>query len=131
MVAMTRLFNGILETGHFPGSWKIGHIITIPKASKEPPIRVKSTPDHAAVPHRQAVRAYHAATPVLPPDTKTGAVWFRSRHSTTLQLARVLHYMAAEHNRGRRIVGIFFDTEKAFHKLIMISNSKKINYASN
>ncbi|GBP95972.1 RNA-directed DNA polymerase from mobile element jockey [Eumeta japonica] len=31
-------------------------------------------------------------------------------------LARVLHYMAAEHNRDRRTVQIFFDFEKAFDR---------------
>ncbi|GBP14224.1 hypothetical protein EVAR_7650_1 [Eumeta japonica] len=39
------------------------------------PIRIKPTADHATVQHRQAVRAYHAATPVPPTDNKTGTVW--------------------------------------------------------
>ncbi|GBP22862.1 RNA-directed DNA polymerase from mobile element jockey [Eumeta japonica] len=42
---------------------------------------------------------------------------FRSGHSTTLQLARVLHHMAVEHNRGRRTVGVFLDIEKAFDRV--------------
>ncbi|GBP43751.1 RNA-directed DNA polymerase from mobile element jockey [Eumeta japonica] len=42
---------------------------------------------------------------------------FRSGHSTTFQLARVLHYMAAEHNGGRRTVGIFLKIEKAFDRV--------------
>ncbi|GBP80769.1 RNA-directed DNA polymerase from mobile element jockey [Eumeta japonica] len=42
---------------------------------------------------------------------------FRSRHSTTLQLARVLQHMAGEHNRGRRTVGVFLDIEKAFDRV--------------
>ncbi|GBP86543.1 RNA-directed DNA polymerase from mobile element jockey [Eumeta japonica] len=42
---------------------------------------------------------------------------FRCGHSTTLQLARVLHHMAAEHNRGRRTVGVFLDIEKAFDRV--------------
>ncbi|GBP77005.1 RNA-directed DNA polymerase from mobile element jockey [Eumeta japonica] len=37
--------------------------------------------------------------------------------TTTLQLARVLHHMAAEHNRGRRTVEIFLDIEKAFARV--------------
>ncbi|GBP28750.1 RNA-directed DNA polymerase from mobile element jockey [Eumeta japonica] len=36
MVAMTRLFNGILRTGHFPACWKTGCVIAIPKAGKDP-----------------------------------------------------------------------------------------------
>ncbi|GBP08358.1 RNA-directed DNA polymerase from mobile element jockey [Eumeta japonica] len=34
MVAMTRLFNGILRTGHFPRNWKMGRVIAIPKPGK-------------------------------------------------------------------------------------------------
>ncbi|GBP59032.1 RNA-directed DNA polymerase from mobile element jockey [Eumeta japonica] len=37
--------------------------------------------------------------------------------TTTLQLAQVLHHMAAEHNRGRRTVGVFLDIEKAFDRV--------------
>ncbi|GBP22131.1 Probable RNA-directed DNA polymerase from transposon X-element [Eumeta japonica] len=35
MVAMTRLFNGILRTEHFPENCKMGHMISIPKAGKD------------------------------------------------------------------------------------------------
>ncbi|GBP44122.1 Probable RNA-directed DNA polymerase from transposon X-element [Eumeta japonica] len=36
IVAMNRVFNGILRTGHFPEEWKRGKIITIPKTGKVP-----------------------------------------------------------------------------------------------
>ncbi|GBP47302.1 Probable RNA-directed DNA polymerase from transposon X-element [Eumeta japonica] len=36
MVAMTKLFYGILRTGHFPECWKMGRVIAIPKAGKDP-----------------------------------------------------------------------------------------------
>ncbi|GBP53890.1 Probable RNA-directed DNA polymerase from transposon X-element [Eumeta japonica] len=36
IVAMNRVFDGILRTGHFPEKWKRGKIITIPKAGKDP-----------------------------------------------------------------------------------------------
>ncbi|GBP58049.1 Probable RNA-directed DNA polymerase from transposon X-element [Eumeta japonica] len=35
MVTMTRLFNGILRTGHFPKNWKMGRVIAITKAGKD------------------------------------------------------------------------------------------------
>ncbi|GBP51810.1 Probable RNA-directed DNA polymerase from transposon X-element [Eumeta japonica] len=35
MVAMTRLFNGILRTGNFLGCWKMGRDIAILKAGKD------------------------------------------------------------------------------------------------
>ncbi|GBP18015.1 RNA-directed DNA polymerase from mobile element jockey [Eumeta japonica] len=53
MVAMTRLFNGILQTDHFPRSWKTERVIAIPKTGKDP--RLTSGPDYTAVPHRQTV----------------------------------------------------------------------------
>ncbi|GBP00082.1 Probable RNA-directed DNA polymerase from transposon X-element [Eumeta japonica] len=34
MVAMTRLFNGILRMGHFPGCWKMGRVIAIRRQAK-------------------------------------------------------------------------------------------------
>ncbi|GBP69446.1 RNA-directed DNA polymerase from mobile element jockey [Eumeta japonica] len=36
MVAINRLFNGILRTGHFPRNWQMGRVIAIPKPSKDP-----------------------------------------------------------------------------------------------
>ncbi|GBP80929.1 RNA-directed DNA polymerase from mobile element jockey [Eumeta japonica] len=36
MLVMTRLFNGILWTAHFPRNWKMGRVIAIPKAGKDP-----------------------------------------------------------------------------------------------
>ncbi|GBP35879.1 Probable RNA-directed DNA polymerase from transposon X-element [Eumeta japonica] len=35
VVTMTRLFNGILRTGYFPGSWMMGRVISLPKAGKD------------------------------------------------------------------------------------------------
>ncbi|GBP81581.1 Probable RNA-directed DNA polymerase from transposon X-element [Eumeta japonica] len=35
MVAVNRIFNGILRTGHFPDAWKRGKVITIPKPGKD------------------------------------------------------------------------------------------------
>ncbi|TLM24616.1 hypothetical protein FEC23_18985, partial [Acinetobacter baumannii] len=32
---MTRLFNSILSTGHFPGIWKLGKVIALPKPGKD------------------------------------------------------------------------------------------------
>ncbi|GBP76883.1 hypothetical protein EVAR_7033_1 [Eumeta japonica] len=36
IVAMNRVFNGILLTGHFSDTWKREKVITIPKAGKDP-----------------------------------------------------------------------------------------------
>ncbi|GBP12453.1 hypothetical protein EVAR_75862_1 [Eumeta japonica] len=36
MLAMNRVFNGILRTGHYTKTWKRGKVITIPKTGKDP-----------------------------------------------------------------------------------------------
>ncbi|GBP53055.1 RNA-directed DNA polymerase from mobile element jockey [Eumeta japonica] len=93
---MTRLFNG----------------------RQGPPTRVEPTADHATVLHiaklfeRITLRRMHRH--LTPRREQFG---FRSGHLTMLQLVRVLNYMAAEHNRGRRTVGIFLDIEKAFDRV--------------
>ncbi|GBP67644.1 RNA-directed DNA polymerase from mobile element jockey [Eumeta japonica] len=93
MVAMTRLFNGILRT-----------------ASSQRPITLLS---HIAKLFERVLlrRLLRHLTP------RQEQFGFRSGHSTTLQLARVLHHMAVEHNRGRRTVGVFLDIEKAFDRV--------------
>ncbi|CAH2099759.1 unnamed protein product [Euphydryas editha] len=42
---------------------------------------------------------------------------FRSEHSTTLQLTRVLNLLASDLNWDRCTVGVFFDIKKAFDRL--------------
>ncbi|GBP70187.1 RNA-directed DNA polymerase from mobile element jockey [Eumeta japonica] len=42
---------------------------------------------------------------------------FREGHSTTLQLIRVLHYLASERNCDRYTVAVFLDMEKAFDRV--------------
>ncbi|GBP16319.1 Probable RNA-directed DNA polymerase from transposon X-element [Eumeta japonica] len=117
MVAMTRLFNGILRTGHFPGCWKMGLVIAIPKAGKDPRLASSQRPitllSHMAKLFERIVlrRLHHHLT------LRQEQFGFRSGHSATLQLARVLHHMVAEHNRGRRTVGIFLNIEKAFDRV--------------
>ncbi|GBP22588.1 hypothetical protein EVAR_84828_1 [Eumeta japonica] len=51
---MTRLFNGILRTGHFPKNWKMGRVIAIPKAGRTPD-SVRAN-DARCFPHRAAPR---------------------------------------------------------------------------
>ncbi|GBP91633.1 RNA-directed DNA polymerase from mobile element jockey [Eumeta japonica] len=43
---------------------------------------------------------------------------FRSDHSSTLQLIRVLHYLASEKNCGRYTVAVLLDVEKAFDRFL-------------
>ncbi|GBP21147.1 RNA-directed DNA polymerase from mobile element jockey [Eumeta japonica] len=115
MVAMTRLFNGMLRTGHFPACWKTGRVIA--KAGKDPRL-VSSQRSITLLSHIaklfERVLLRRLLRHLTPRREQFG---FRSGHSTTLQLARVLHHMAVEHNRGRRTVGVFLDIEKAFDRV--------------
>ncbi|GBP65548.1 RNA-directed DNA polymerase from mobile element jockey [Eumeta japonica] len=121
MVAMTWLFNGIFRTGHFPKNWKMGRVIAIPKAGKDPRLAMSQRSitllSHIAkLFERIALR--RLLRHLTPRQEQFG---FRSGHSTTLQLARVLHHMAAEHNQGRHTVGVFLDMEKAFDRVFFVA----------
>ncbi|GBP55683.1 RNA-directed DNA polymerase from mobile element jockey [Eumeta japonica] len=114
MVTMTRLFNGIIRTGHFPEKWKMGRVIAIPKAGTNPRLTTRQRPIMmlsyiAKLFERIALQRLHRH--LTPSREQFG---FRSGHSTTLQLTRALHHNAAEHNRGHRTVAAFLDIEKAF-----------------
>ncbi|GBP31516.1 RNA-directed DNA polymerase from mobile element jockey [Eumeta japonica] len=117
MVARTRLFNGILRTGHFSGSWKTGRVIAIPKAGKDSRLASSQRPitllSHISKPFKRILlrRLHRHLTP------RQEQFEFRSGYSTTLPLAQVLHHIATEHNRGHRTVGIFLDMEKAFDRV--------------
>ncbi|GBP87701.1 Probable RNA-directed DNA polymerase from transposon X-element [Eumeta japonica] len=105
---MTRLFNVILRIGHFPRSWKMGRVNAIPKVGKDPQLATSQRPitllyHIAKMFELIALRRLHRH--LTPRREQFG---FRSGHSTTLHLARVLH------NRGRRTVGVFLDIEKVF-----------------
>ncbi|GBP30173.1 RNA-directed DNA polymerase from mobile element jockey [Eumeta japonica] len=95
----------------------MGRVIAIPKAGKDPRLAKSQRPitllSHIAkLFERIALR--RLLRHLTPRQEQFG---FRSGHSTTLQLARVLHHMAAEHNRGRRTVGVYLDIEKAFDRV--------------
>ncbi|GBP92478.1 RNA-directed DNA polymerase from mobile element jockey [Eumeta japonica] len=117
IVAMNRVFNGILRTGHFPEEWKRGKIITIPKAGKDPRkpenVRPITLLSHVAKTFERALLTKLRLF-LTPRQEQYG---FREGHSTTLQLIRVLHYLASERNCDRYTVAVFLDMEKAFDRV--------------
>lgn len=117
VVALARLFNGILRTCHFPDLWKTGKVIVLPKPGKDRrfpasyrPITL--LPTIAKLFERLLLRRLY---PALEPRPEQFG--FRSQHSTTLQLTRVLHLLAEEHNFGRHTAAVFLDVEKAFDRV--------------
>ncbi|GBP21510.1 RNA-directed DNA polymerase from mobile element jockey [Eumeta japonica] len=117
IVAMNIVFNGILRTGHFPEEWKRGKIITIPKAGKDPRVPENIGPitllSHVAKTFERALLTKLRLF-LTPSQEQYG---FREGHSTTLQLIRVLHYLASERNCERYTVAVFLDMEKAFDRV--------------
>ncbi|KAJ2950757.1 hypothetical protein O0L34_g9018 [Tuta absoluta] len=117
IAATTRLFNGIMRTGHFPQQWKIGLVITLPKPGKDTtkpesyrPITLLPTLSKVF----ERLLLGHLARHITPRQEQFG---FRAEHSTTLQLSRVLHHMAVNINKKEHTVAVFLDMEKAFDRV--------------
>ncbi|XP_047994512.1 uncharacterized protein LOC125232773 [Leguminivora glycinivorella] len=110
-------FNGVLRTGHFPRPWKQGRVIMIPKPGKNI-LRPESYRPITLLPTVSKVFEKlllpHLTPHIQPRDEQFG---FRPEHSTTLQLARVLHQAAAAFNKKEHTVAVFLDMEKAFDRV--------------
>ncbi|CAH2100524.1 unnamed protein product [Euphydryas editha] len=86
--AITMLYNGILQTGHFPEAWKQGKVIVIPKSGKDKRLPSSYRPitllSHVAKLFERLL--LRRLVPHLP--LRVEQFGFRGDHSTTLQLAR-------------------------------------------
>lgn len=114
---LTQLFNGILRFGYFPDSWKLGRIIMLPKPGKNVlkpesyrPITLLSTISKVF----EKLLLLHLRPHIEPRDEQFG---FRAEHSTTHQLARVLHHFAVALNKREQPVAVLLDMEKAFDRV--------------
>lgn len=117
LVSLARLFNGILRTHHFPADWKGGKVIVIPKPGKDRRLAgsyrpITLLPQIGKLFEKLLLKRLRPHLRMR--DEQFG---FRSRHSTTLQLTRVLHHLANELNEGRHTIGVFLDIEKAFDRV--------------
>ncbi|CAF4874636.1 unnamed protein product [Pieris macdunnoughi] len=117
IVALARLFTGILRTLHFPKTWKEGKVILIPKPGKDStrpesyrPITLLST--QSKLFERlllQRIQIY-----LQPRPEQFG---FRGEHSTTLQLTKVLFTAATALNKKNAAAAVMLDMEKAFDRV--------------
>ncbi|GBP70815.1 RNA-directed DNA polymerase from mobile element jockey [Eumeta japonica] len=89
IVVTNGVFNGILRTGHFPDTWKRGKILERALLTKLLLF---------LIPRQEQYR-------------------FRSGHSTTLLLIRLLHHLASERNCEQYTVAVLLDMEKAFERV--------------
>lgn len=117
VAALTRLFNGILRTGHFPTLWKTGSVIMLPKPGKNI-LKPESYRPITLLPTISKVfekLLLGQLGPHLQPRAEQFG--FRAQHSTTLQLTRVLDRMTVASNRKESTVAVFLDMEKAFDRV--------------
>lgn len=117
VAAVTRIYNGIMRTGHFPEAWKLGRVIMLPKPGKntlkpESYRPITLLPTISKVFEKLLLR--HMIPHIMPREEQFG---FRAEHSTTLQLSRVLHDMTAALNKRETTVAVFLDMEKAFDRV--------------
>lgn len=117
IATLTRTFNGILRTGQFPDPWKVGRVIMLPKPGKNVllpgsyrPITLLSSTSKLF----EKLMLLHLVPHIQPRVEQFG---FRAEHSTTHQLSRVLHHMAAAWNRKEVTVAVLLDMEKAFDRV--------------
>lgn len=117
VAALTRLFNGIMRTGHFPQIWKLGHVLMLPKPGKnvlkpESYRPITLLPTVSKVFERLLLR--HLIPHIQPRPEQFG---FRTEHSTTLQLTRVIHHITEATNKKEHTVAVLLDMEKAFDRV--------------
>lgn len=108
---MTRILNGVTRTG------RLGRLIMIPKLGKNlqkpeshRPIALLSTT--VKVFGRSMLK--HLYPHIAPRHEQFG---FRRARSRTLQLTRVLHFLAEPRNRKEQAAAVLLDIEKAFDRV--------------
>ena len=115
---VVRIFNAIIRTHHFPTVWKHARLISILQQGKDPalpstyqPINVLDTIGKL-LEKIQLTRILHEVSERgLMRDEQFG---FRSRHSTSLQRARLVERMNWNFGEKRPTAAIFLDVSKAF-----------------
>ncbi|RVE41424.1 hypothetical protein evm_013925 [Chilo suppressalis] len=115
--AWAQIFNAMLRSHHFPTAWKKGRVVMIPKPGKDRRQPTSYRPitllDHIGKLFERLL--LNRLQPLFTPRAEQFG--FRSGHSTVLQLTRLLHHMADNHNRGNCTVAVFLDIEKAFDRV--------------
>ena len=120
-IVLLMIFQACLSIGYFPALWKRARVICLPKPGKPPTLRENFRPisllntmgklfEHVIL---ESLRETTDALNILPPHQ----FGFRSEHSTTHQVARLLNFVVEGFNRNCHTVGAFFDISKAFDKV--------------
>ena len=117
IAALTRLYNAILRLGYYPQAWKEGLVVMLPKGGKSP----RDPENYRPITLLSAVAKLfeRLLLPLLLPHTtpREEQFGFRSGHSTTLQVARVVSHAANKLNRKESAVAAFLDVSRAFDRV--------------
>jgi len=122
-----RIFNAVLRTHHFPATWKHARVISILKPGKDPAqpssYRPISLLDSIGKLFEMIllVRILHVFNErCLLRDEQFG---FRPRHSTSLQLARLVERITRNFSEKSVTGAVFLDVAKAFDTVGSMASS--------
>jgi hypothetical protein len=115
---LTKVFNEVLRRQYFPSVWKRARVVSILKPGKDPTLPSSYRPisliDTTGKPFEKILlsRILREASDLgLLRDEQLG---FRPRHSTTLQLSRLVDRVNRNVDERRLIGADFLDVDKAF-----------------
>lgn len=119
LVYLTQIFNAILRLTYFPKKWKYAIVVMIPKPDKQKsdphsyrPISL--LPLFSKIFERLLLPHLLNSLDSVIPNTQFG---FRSAHSCSQQLHRVVDTLLDTYEEKSVCLGLFLDTEKAFDKV--------------
>jgi len=115
---ISSLFTSCLKIGYFPDSWKVGKVIALPKPDKERSIPSNYRPItllsvFAKLFEKSILNLMldHEINHKILIDQQFG---FRSNHSTTQQLMRIVEFITIRFNESKSTGMVLLDIEKAF-----------------
>lgn len=118
IVFLIKLTNGILYTSHFPDDWKISKVIPLPKKNKNKSLITSYRPI-SLLPHISKIvekiikirmTKFISAKNILAKEQ----FGFRTSHSTTDQLARLINKITENFNKKLHTGALLLDIESAF-----------------
>lgn len=118
---LIKIFNSCLKISYFPLAWKLGKILALPKPNKDPDIATSYRPITllsclGKIFERMILTQVleFLSTNEILINQQFG---FRSGHSTSKQIIRIIEEICFDFNRDRTTGMVFLDVEKAFDSI--------------